>query len=76
MSRFRIWVNIEELHDANEDDVYQDCGLPDAIGDFATLEEAACFVRGLPGWRARNEGTSDYREGGGLRAPSESEVEP
>jgi len=46
--RYKVWVSIEEINE--ETDHYEDLAGPDPLGAFGTLEEAAAFVRGLPGW--------------------------
>lgn len=49
-ARYKIWVHIEKQ--IGDDEGYEDIGLPDPIGVFATLDEAQAFVRTLPGWFA------------------------
>ncbi len=46
---YKVWVHIER-HDP-ESDTYEDIGLPDPLGRFASLETAQAFVRTLAGWR-------------------------
>jgi hypothetical protein len=45
--QYKVWVHIER----HEDGDYEDIGLPDQIGMFASLQAAEAFVRTLPGWR-------------------------
>ena len=56
---FKVWVSIERINENS--DSYEDEGLPDPLGRFATLGEAQAFVRSLPGWPTEG-GTSDHRE--------------
>lgn len=59
---FRVWVDLEL---ETGPDTYLDGSeigfLPDCIGTFATLEDAAAFIRTLPGWWDGPRKTSDFR---------------
>lgn len=61
-SYFKVWVQIEKIVDTplTKSCECEDVGLPDPLGEFNTLTEAAEFVRKLPGWEAC-AATSDYR---------------
>lgn len=47
MKTYTIWASIEE-HDEITDEVRDAMGLSEAIGPFATLEEAQRFLISLP----------------------------
>ena len=49
---YKVWVSIEEINEEN--DHYEDLAGPDPLGEFDRLEDAASFVRGLPGWEPCN----------------------
>ena len=56
---YKVWVQVEAIDE--EADSFENEGLPDCLGEFDTFEEAAAFIRALPGWTFYKEG-SDYRE--------------
>ena len=57
---FHVWVQVER--EGPGDDEYENEGLPDKLTTFDTFEEAAAFIRTLPGWFGRVAETSNYRE--------------
>jgi len=42
---YKVWVSVEEIDEDN--DRYEDVGLPDSLGEFSGLDEADEFVRML-----------------------------
>ena len=38
MPKYKIWITVEEIDEAN--DQYQDVGLPDSVGVYDTYDEA------------------------------------
>lgn len=61
MSTYTIWVNIEHQDECHEE---HDEGLPDKLGVFTSLDEAAAHLRRLTGWNDPflcNERDSDFR---------------
>ena len=61
-SYFKVWVQVEQITEHLDGETeYVDIHLPDPLGEFQTLTEAAQFVRKLPGWGAC-AATSDLRE--------------
>jgi len=69
VAEYKVWVQMEQCPD-NElehlgehlglEEDYANIGLPDCLGVFETPEQAAAFIRSLPGWVSNG---SDYREG-------------
>lgn len=64
MDIYTVFVNI--VHDGDSDDcaIEHDEGLPDKLGVFDSLDNAAAFLRHLKGWRNPffcNERDSDFR---------------
>ena len=58
---YTVWVNIEHQDECREE---HDEGLPDKLGVFASLDDAAAHLRRLTGWNDPflcNERTSDFR---------------
>ena len=45
MKTYKIWVHIEEIDEDN--DSYEDQGLPESCGEFGTLEEAESKVASI-----------------------------
>ena len=45
MRQFKVWVHIEEIDD--DADKYEDCGLPEPMATYGTLEEAQALVVAL-----------------------------
>jgi hypothetical protein len=64
---YKVWVQVERIDE--DADTYEDVGLPDPLGVFDTLEEAAVFIRMLPGWERNSAADSDLRVGGPLLCP-------
>lgn len=54
---YSVWVQIERA----DKDGHDNYGLPDKLDTFKTFEEAAGFVRTMPGWAGPYAKTSDYR---------------
>ena len=40
--KFKVWIHIERIDEEN--DSYEDEGLPESVGTFDTLEEAESLV--------------------------------
>jgi len=50
--KYKVWVSIEEIDEEN--DHYEDLAGPDPLGEFDRLQDAAGFVRSLPGYESCN----------------------
>jgi len=42
MKKYKVWIHVEEIDE--EEDTYEDVGLPEELGVFSTLEEAEQFA--------------------------------
>jgi len=45
MKKYKVWIVIENINE--EEDFYEDVGMPESLGEFDTLEEAKEFVTDL-----------------------------
>ena len=60
---YKVWISVEEIDEDN--DHYEDVGLPDSLGEFPNFLEAANFVEGLVVmYNPETAVTSDYCKGG------------
>ena len=53
MKKYKVWIAIEEINE--EEDFYEDVGMPESLGEFDTLEEAKEFVEVLDRQGEKNE---------------------